>query len=30
MQEVLGYFQERLANSEESLENFTNKKERKK
>ena len=29
MQKILGYFQERLENSEESLENFSNKKERK-
>jgi len=28
MQKVLGRFQEWLENSEESLENFTNKKER--
>ena len=29
MQKVLGYFQERLANSEEPMEDITNKKERK-
>jgi len=30
VQEILGYFQEWLENSEESLENIANKKERKK